>query len=86
MIQSSYQKIVGGKYNRYTITIATAKAARLVTEEYMRQRDSAEKLIARKETDKSISALINNDIRDEKAIKTAIRRLQDNQYEIVTTE
>jgi len=86
MIQSSYQKIIGGKHNRYTITIATAKAARFVTEEYMRQRDSAEKMIARKETDKSISSMINNEIRDEKAIKTAIRRLQNNEYDIIVKE
>ena len=36
----------GGKYNRYMLVIATAKCARLVTDEYVSQREKAEKMIA----------------------------------------
>ena len=44
-----------GKYNRYAITMAAAKGARMVTEEYVMEREHAEQLIARKETDKPLT-------------------------------
>ena len=72
-----------GKYNRYELVIATAKCARIVTDEYVSQRESAEKMIANKETDKSIAALISREYRDEKAVRTAINRLDKNEYHIV---
>lgn len=82
MIHPTVEELGKKKHNRYSVTIATAKAARLVTEEYVEQRENAEKLISKKETDKSISALISKEIRDEKAILTAIKRLQNGEYEI----
>ncbi|MBQ4116222.1 MAG: hypothetical protein IJD37_02475 [Clostridia bacterium] len=72
-----------GKYNRYELVIATAKCARIVTNEYVSQREYAEKLVANKETDKSIAALISREYRDEKAVRTAINRLHSKEYEIV---
>lgn len=72
-----------GKYNRYELVIATAKCARIVTNEYVSQREYAEKLVANKETDKSIAALISREYRDEKAVRTAINRLHTKEYEIV---
>ncbi len=71
-----------GKYNRYTLCIATAKCARMVTDEYVRQREDAEKRIANKETDKSLASLIKRDIRDEKAVKNALTRLSSGEYYI----
>ena len=72
-----------GKYNRYELVIATAKCARIVTDEYVKQREYAEKLVANKETDKSIAALINQDYRDEKAVRIAINRLHSKDYTII---
>ncbi len=72
-----------GKYNRYELVIATAKCARIVTDEYVAQRENAEKLVANKETDKSIAALISREYRDEKAVRTAINRLHKKDYKIV---
>ena len=72
-----------GKYNRYELVIATAKCARIVTDEYVKQREHADKLVASKETDKSIAALINQDYRDEKAVRIAINRLHSKEYTIV---
>ena len=44
MIYPSVEELSqGGKYNRYTLCIATAKCARMVTDEYVRQREQAEK-------------------------------------------
>lgn len=71
-----------GKYNRYTLVIATAKCARIVTDEYVEQREHAEKLIANKETEKSLASMIRREIRDEKAVKNALNRLNNGQFRI----
>lgn len=71
-----------GKYNRYTVAVAAAKGARLVTDEYVSEREHAEQMVARKETDKSINALISPDLRDDKAVRTAVHRLRTGEYEI----
>ena len=70
------------KYNRYTLVIAVAKCARAVTDEYVAQREAAEKMLANKETDKSLAALIKKDFRDEKAVRIGINRLHDGEYRI----
>ncbi len=72
--------------NRYTLVIVTAKCARMVTDEYVEQREIAEKLLANKETDKSLTSKIKKEIRDEKAVKTAIKRLSKGEYQIVDEE
>ena len=79
----SVEEMTNEELNRYELVIATAKCARLITDEYVEQRAYAEKLIERKETDKSISALIDKDLRDEKAVRNAVARLKDGQYKIV---
>ena len=70
------------KYNRYTLVIAVAKCARAVTDEYVAQREAAERMLANKETDKSLAALIKKDFRDEKAVRIGINRLYDGEYRI----
>ena len=71
-----------GQYNRYTLVIATSKCARILTDEYVKQREYAEKLIANKETDKSLISMIKREYRDEKAVKSAINRLYEGEFEI----
>ena len=71
-----------GKYNRYVLCIATAKCARKVTDEYVEQYNRAEMLVANKETDKTIAAIIQKELRDDKAVKTAIKRLANHEYVI----
>jgi len=71
------------KYNRYMLVVAASKCARMVTDEYVEQREIAEKLLANKETDKSLSSMIKREIRDEKAVKTAIKRICQGEYKIV---
>ncbi len=70
------------KYNRYTLVIAVAKCARKVTDEYVAQREEAERMLANKETDKSLAALIGKDYRDEKAVRIGINRLSQGEYVI----
>ena len=71
-----------GKYNRYVLCVATAKCARAVTDEYVEQFNRAATMVANKETDKTIKELIDKPLRDEKAVKVAIRRLYTNEYQI----
>ena len=71
-----------GQYNRYTLVIAASKCARVLTDEYVKQREYAEKLIANKETDKSLISMIKREYRDEKAVKSAINRLYEGEFEI----
>ncbi len=82
MIYPSIDEITKGQYNRYTLCIATAKCARIVTDEYVEQREIAEKMLANKETDKSLASMIKREIRDEKAVKNAIKRLYNGDFVI----
>lgn len=60
-----------GKYNRYEIVIATAKAAKKINEEYLAECEKAELNGTKKE------------IRDEKFVRTAITKLNNNEFRIV---
>lgn len=73
-----------GDYNRYEIALATAKCARMITNEYTRQRVEAERqMTGNKETDKPLNTMIDKEIRDEKAVKLAIGRIYKGEYTIV---
>ncbi len=74
----------GGEYNRYEIALATAKCARMITNEYTRQRVEAERqMTGNKETDKPLNTMIDKEVRDEKAVKLAIGRIHKGEYNIV---
>jgi len=73
----------GNTYNRYELALATAKCARLITDKYVVQRTNAEKqLTGNKETDRPINTMIDRELRDEKAVKVAIRCIHEGQYSI----
>ena len=72
MVEPSITDLTKGEFDRYTLAIATAKCARMITDEYVRQREIAEHRIANKETDKSVANMINREYRDDKAVKTAM--------------
>ena len=86
MIKPSITDLTKNEFNRYTLAIATAKCARMITDEYVRQRDIAEHRIANKETDKSIASMIKKEYRDEKAVKNAVAKLKAGAYKIIHTE
>ncbi len=84
MIEPSVSSLSqNGKYNRYTLVIAASKCARILTDEYVKQREYAERLIANKQTDKSLISMIKREYRDEKAVKNAINRLHDGEFSIL---
>lgn len=87
MINPSIEELTRGyKINRYKLAMATAKCARMVTDEYVSQREEAEKLIERKETDKSLASLIKGEVRDKKAVEAAVWRLYRGEYVILDDE
>ena len=84
MLYPTIKDLTKGEFNRYELSLATARCARIVTDEYVKQRENAEKSqTGNKETDKPINTLINKELRDEKAVKTAIKRIHEGDYEIV---
>ena len=84
MIYPTINDLTKGEFNRYELALATARCARIVTDEYTKQREDAEKAqTGNKETDRPINTMINKDLRDEKAVKTAIKRIHDGEYVIV---
>ena len=83
MIYPTIAELTKGKFNRYELVIGAAKCARLVTEEYVAQREKAEKMIANRETDKPLASLVNPEYRDQKAVKIGIGRLKDGTLTLV---
>ena len=77
-----------GKINRYTLVVATAKCARIITDEYVKQREYAEKVAMNKDSEKSknIANLIRKEYRDEKAVKNAINGLHNGEFRILSDE
>lgn len=86
MITPSIEQLTQGKFNRYSLVIATAKCARLITDDYVAQREKAEKMIADKKTDKSIASLIASDIRDNKAVENAVQKLYRGEYRVILAD
>ncbi len=84
MIYPTINDLTKGEYNRYEIALATAKCARMITNEYTRQRQEAERsMTGNRETDKPLNAMIDKEVRDEKAVKLAIGRIYKGDYAIV---
>lgn len=86
MITPSIDELTKGKMNRYALVMATAKAAKIVTDEYLEQREAAEKKIANKETDKPLSTLIDPELRDKKAVRNAVNRMYDGEIVVKESE
>lgn len=87
MLHPTIDELTQGKFNRYELALATAKCARLVTDEYVRQHEAAERAqTGNKETDKPINTLIDRELRDDKAVKVAIGRIYNGEYLIDTSK
>ena len=84
MLHPTFQELSKDQFNRYQLAIAAAKCARKVTDEYVEQREAAEKSqTGNKETDKPVNTMIDAQLKDEKAVKIAIERIYTGQYSIV---
>ncbi len=86
MLHPTFNELSKDQFNRYQLAIAAAKCARRVTDEYVAQREAAEKAqTGNKETDKPVSTMIDAQLKDEKAVKIAIERIYKGEYSIVET-
>ena len=84
MIYPTFSELTKDQFNRYQLALATAKCARIVTDEYTKQRETAEKAVAGgKESDKAMLNMIDKELKDEKAVKIAINRIHKGEYKIV---
>jgi len=87
MIFPSIEQLTKNTYNRYELVIATAKIARLITDELKAKKDEMEKLAGLKEpvtTDKM--GQVQREIKDfpeEKPVKSAIQKIFEEEYIIV---
>ena len=87
MIYPTIEELTKGNYNRYQLAIATAKCARIITDEYVKQRAAAENaLTGSKEGSGSIASLIDQDLADKKAVKNAIDSIRRGDYLIADDE
>ena len=83
MLHPTIDELTQGKFNRYELALATAKCARLITDEYVRQHEMAERAqTGNKESDRSLHSMIDEELKDEKAVKVAIGRIHRGIYVI----
>ena len=82
MIKPTIDELTQGKINRYELTVAVAKCARIITAEYSKQREAAEKAINR-ETDKTIYSMVDSELCDEKSVQLAVNKIYNKDFEIM---
>lgn len=87
MLYPTIKELTNDEFNRYELALATAKCARLITDEYVRQRSVAEAAAANnKESERNLANMITKEYRDEKAVKNAITKIHAGEYKIIHTE
>ena len=86
MIYPTIDQLSGGKLNRYELVVGVAKCARIVTDEYVEMKNKAQKMIENHETEKPLSALIDPEYKDQKAVKIAIAKLGSGRFKMVHPE
>ena len=87
MLYPTITELTKDEFNRYELALATAKCARIITDEYVAQRVAAEEAAdGNKEIERNLINNINKEYRDEKAVKNAITRIHSGEYKIVRTE
>ncbi len=87
MLYPTIDQLTKDEFNRYELALATAKCARIITDEYVEQREAAQKASAgNKETERNLINMINKEYRDEKAVKNAISKIHNGTFKIVRVE
>ena len=88
MIFPSIAQLTKDKYNRYELVIATAKAARIITDAFNEKKEEMEKAAGVKETnpnDKMVQMQREiKDIPEEKSVKSAIQKIYEGAFIIVS--
>ena len=79
MIFPSIEELMRGKYNRYELVIATAKAARKIVDIQNWEKEENEKIMGKEIGERSF---LKVDAPEEKAVMTAINKLHNREYVI----
>ena len=87
MLHPTIQELTTQDFNRYEIALAAAKCARKITDEYVTQKEAAEKAMGNsKDADRSVINKLNKEYREEKAIKNALNMIKSGEYKLVRVE
>ena len=85
MLHPTIEELTKGKINRYELAIATAKCARALNDDYVAQKELAEKAAsAGKDVDFVVT--IDQTLADVKHVRVAIDRIYSGEYQIIKTE
>ena len=89
MIFPSVEQLTRDKYNRYELVIATAKAARIITDELNEKKEEMEKAAGIKETNNPNEKMLQlqkefKDVPEEKPVKSAIQKIFEGDFIIIT--
>ena len=82
MIYPTVEQLTKGEFNRYELVVGVAKSARIVTDEYIEMKNKMQKLIDNHETEKPLSALIDPEYKDQKAVKIAIAKIESGEFKL----
>ena len=87
MLYPTIAELTKNEFNRYELALGTAKCARIITDEYTKQKEEAEKAAAgSKEAERNIINSIPKEYRDEKPVKHAITKIHNGEYVLVRKE
>ena len=87
MLHPTINELTNQDFNRYEIALAAAKCARKITDEYITQKEAAEKAIGNsKDADRSVINKLNKEYREEKALKNALTMIKSGEYKLVRVE
>ena len=87
MLHPTIQELTDKDFNRYEIALAAAKCARKITDEYVTQKEAAERAMGTsKEVDRSIINKLNKEYREEKALKNALTMIKSGDYKLVRVD
>lgn len=87
MLYPTIDQLTQNEFNRYELALATAKCARVLTDEYIEKKENIEKSsIGNKEADRNAMNALNKEYRDEKAVKNAITKIHNGAFKIVRLE
>ena len=87
MLYPTIDQLTKDEFNRYELALATARCARILTDEYVVQKEAAEKSsTGNKDADRNIINQLNKEYREEKAVKNAITKIHRGNFKIVRAE
>lgn len=87
MLHPTIDELTNQDFNRYEIALAAAKCARKITDEYVTQKEAAERAMGNsKDADRSVINKLNKEYREEKALKNALTMIKSGEYKLVRIE